>query len=267
MASSDHFSVSQLSMFQRCPEQYRRRYMEGDIFPPGLALVTGRATHKSAEVNLKQKVASGEMVNLDVALDAAREEVHGMFEDGVDTEGKEKGAARDEATDEAVALSEVHYRDLAPVIQPVEVEHKFEIEVGLGRPLLGFIDVVEDGAIRDLKTAKRSPSQGDVDANQQLTAYHLAMTKAGKEPAEVVIDAVTKTKKPKVVTIVSTRKPKDHDRLIARMGAMEKSIEAGNFVPTDPSSWVCNERFCGYYSTCPYAGGAVKEISVGKVPY
>ncbi len=87
MASSDHFSVSQLSMFQRCGEQYRRRYMEGDIFPPGLALVTGRATHKSAEVNLKQKVASGKMVNLDVALEAAREEVLVMFEEGVDSEG------------------------------------------------------------------------------------------------------------------------------------------------------------------------------------
>ncbi len=267
MGSRNHFSVSQLTMFQRCGEQYRRRYMEGDIFPPGLALVTGRATHKSAEVNLKQKVASGEMVNLDVALDAAREEVHGMFEDGVDTEGKEKGAARDEATDEAVALSEVHYKDLAPLIQPVGVEEKFEIDVGLGRPLLGFIDVVEDGAIRDLKTAKRSPSQSDVDVNQQLTAYDLAKTKQGKKPDEVIIDAVTKTKKPKVVTVVSTRTPKDHDRLVARLGAMEKAIAAGNFVPTDPTNWNCDERFCGYYSTCPYAGGAVKEISVGEVPY
>ncbi len=268
MSSRDHYSVSQLTMFQRCGEQYRRRYIEGDIVPPGLALVTGRATHKSAEVNLKEKMDSGKLVHLEDALDAARDEVHEMFSDGdIDTDGKEREAAIAETTDEAVTLSTIHYNELAPVIQPVGVEEKFEIDIGLSRPLLGFIDVVEKEAIRDLKTVKRAPTQADVDVNQQMTAYHLARTEAGMKPKLVIIDAVTKTKKPKVVTITSTRTEADQARLLARFGAMEKTLEAGNFMPTDPTQWWCDQRWCGYWSTCSYAGGAVKTISVGEVPY
>ena len=60
MADKPHLSATQLTMYWRCPEQYRRRYLEGETIPPAIALIQGGAFHVGCETNFKQKVGTHE---------------------------------------------------------------------------------------------------------------------------------------------------------------------------------------------------------------
>jgi hypothetical protein len=45
----DHLSATQISMLNRCPEQYRQRYVLGKKERPGAALIVGGAFHEAIE--------------------------------------------------------------------------------------------------------------------------------------------------------------------------------------------------------------------------
>ena len=67
------FRQSSLSTWENCPEQFRRRYVEGEIIPPGLAAHIGTGVHRAAEVNHRAKLATGRDEPLGVLQDAARD--------------------------------------------------------------------------------------------------------------------------------------------------------------------------------------------------
>lgn len=78
-----HISASQLVTFARCPEQWRRRYIEGDIIPPGIAALRGSGVHKGAETAMRSKIEThanmrpAEVVDIAVAGFDARYEADG----------------------------------------------------------------------------------------------------------------------------------------------------------------------------------------------
>ena len=47
---------SNLGTALRCGEQFRRRYIEGERIPPGVAAGRGTGVHNANDVNLSQKV-------------------------------------------------------------------------------------------------------------------------------------------------------------------------------------------------------------------
>jgi len=42
---------SMLGMFLRSPHQFERRFLRGELIPPGIAAWRGSATHKAAQIN------------------------------------------------------------------------------------------------------------------------------------------------------------------------------------------------------------------------
>ena len=67
----NHISFSQLNLFSNCAEAYRRRYILGEIIPPGVALLKGSGVHVGAAVNHAQKVNSGVDLPVKDIVDAA----------------------------------------------------------------------------------------------------------------------------------------------------------------------------------------------------
>src|SRR5262245_66503615 len=61
----DHISASSLSMFTRCPEQWRRRYALGERRPPAMVGLWGRADHKAIEADLSNKLFEGSHLPVD----------------------------------------------------------------------------------------------------------------------------------------------------------------------------------------------------------
>ncbi|MEW5876071.1 MAG: PD-(D/E)XK nuclease family protein [Candidatus Zixiibacteriota bacterium] len=256
-----------LSTLMRCPKQYEFRYVNGLVIPPGVALHIGSATHDAIAKNLKHKAETGgALLPVSDVQDLARDSVAKRWDsEDVYLQDDEAERGRDtmraETIDTAVALAALHATELAPIIQPISaahVERKWVLEIGdLPFDLAGTIDVQESGRIRDTKTAKKTPTQGDVDSNEQFTMYALAASVIDsdvKPPVDISVDALIKTKQPKSEILQTKRMGWQMRALVETIKSYSILIQAGHF-PPNTSGWWCSRTWCGYASRCPFYSG------------
>ena len=245
-------------MFQRCGEQWRRRYLEGEIIPPGIAARVGTGVHKAAETNFKQKIKTGQDMPLDAVQDCAAEAYNKALQDGVffapdEVPGAKKAMA--EGKDSAVALATVFRQQLAPTITPRFVEHKVTLELeGVPLPIITILDCyTEDNKLRDLKTSGKKWSEDKAHTSPQPTAYRESIKQeTGEYPEELLFDVLVNNKTPVLQTIPTIRGNDDRAILTRHFCIMTDSINAGIFPPAQPDHWCCSMKFCGYFFTCPH---------------
>jgi hypothetical protein len=248
-------------MLSRCGEQYRRRYVEGEIIPPGVALITGRGVHLSAEANLKHWIATKDYLPHDEALALAYDAVThdwAMGEIRYTEDERKQGAAKvkAEALDKAVRLAGLHHKELAPTLHPLDVEYYWRIELGnFPFDLAGVVDVKEAETVRDLKTTGRTPSQDTASNSLQLTFYALHFYRTEQRVPQVGLDYLVDLKTPKVVTLYSGREQYHFEAALRRVEIAAQVIEKGLFIPARPDDWACTPGWCGYWHTCKYAHG------------
>lgn len=253
-----HLSLSQLDMFTRCGEQYRRRYLEEEIIPPGISARIGSGVHKAAETNLREKKRTGHDLPLDAVQDCAAEAYHKALQDGVffapeDLPSAKKALA--EGKDTAVSLATLFRKELAPTITPALVEERIVIDLpGVDLPVVTILDVyTEDKTLRDLKTSGKKWHDGKAHASNQPTAYREAVRQAtGEYPAALLFDVLVSNKTPVLQTLSTQRDAQDTAILARKFQLMCASINAGIFLPAQPDHWCCGPRFCGYFFTCPH---------------
>lgn len=255
-----HLSASQLDTFCRCPEQWRRRYIDKDVIPPGIALAKGKGFHTGAETNMRQKIETHEDLSatdiVDVSIAAFEAEAHGGVAFTDDEQSRGPSVVIGEAKDSLRSLATLHAEKQAPDYQPVLVEQTVRITLpSAPRDLLGVIDLADDKhRVTDFKTASRKKSQSDADDSVQLTIYASSFNALmGFEPSEVRLDSAiqTKTKVDRQV-LTSQRGVADFSALASRINVVSSAIQAGIFPPASPGSWWCSPRWCGYWATCPY---------------
>lgn len=260
-----YLSPSQIETYLRCGEAYRRRYVEGERIPPGIVAVQGTGVHAGAEVNFRQKILTGSDLPVRDIIDASVDGFDRQLKEGwtVDPEGPSVGDARDQLASLATVLA----KEVCPEYQPTHVEQTVRIELPGAYDMLGVVDLAADGKVIDFKTTAKTMSQSQVDKSPQITFYaaaHRILT--GSIAEEVVIENLVKTKKPKRVRIASTRDKRDFAALAARINAVSAGIQAGVFVPAEQGSWMCSQRWCGYYESCPYVNATKSTIVDLQVP-
>jgi len=257
----DYVSPSQIGMYFRCGLQYQYRYLEGIKIPPAVAMILGRGGHRAIEADLTAKIDTGELLPTEAVLEIARDATDAEFqgqEPELNEEEKSRGrdAVRGATIDSAVLMVGAHHVELAPTLNPTHVERKMAVLTPDGfKNLLGIVDIVEPNTSRDTKFKGKSPNAGDADTSMQLTFYSLASHVIDGVDRALCIDAIVKTPKgkdAKVVTLETSRDAADWQRLIDSIKAMQKGMEAGIFFPAEPGSWVCSERWCGYWQMCNY---------------
>lgn len=252
-------SQTMLNQFLRCPEQFRRRWIEKEIIPPGIAARRGTAVHKAAAVNHLQKIKSGLDLPLVDLQDAARDEyVRIVKEEGVFIPKEQAPGATKligEGLDSAVNLTETYHRDLAPQIQPIMAEERQIVDIGLEVELQGTIDVVTmEGWLPDIKTAAKAKTQNEAHNSLQLTFYSgLYYSKYGEWPKKLSLEILVASKEPKLQSLETTRSSEEWQNLLERIQLMLLQINAGLFPPCAPDSWICNPAWCGYYQSCKYS--------------
>ena len=253
------FRQSSLDTFEKCGEMFRRRYIEYEIIPPGLAAHVGTGLHKGAEVNHRAKLATGQDEPLDVIQDAARD----GYVKAVKTRGayfapEELPSARSQAeagVDEVVSLAELYHREIAPEIHPVLVEERAEISPPeLPLSIAGTVDLLDEaGTLIDFKTASKAWPADRAHNSHQATIYHkLVEAATGKAPEEIRFEVLIKGAKPRRQTISTDRTEADFQALVGRLNIIHRMILAGIFPPAPAGSWICGPRYCGYFWTCPY---------------
>lgn len=253
-----HLSVSQLGMFQRCGEQWRRRYLDEEVIPPGIAARVGSGVHKAAEINFKSKMQTGEDMPLDAVQDAAAEAYDKALQDGVFFSPEDVPSARlsmAEGKDKTVSLATCFRMSLAPHVLPALVEHKVTLDIpGVSLPVVTVLDCyTEDRKLRDLKTSGKKWAEDKAHTSPQPTIYRESIKEAtGEYPEQLLFDVLVSNKTPILQTIETQRTEEDLQILVRQFGIMTDSIQAGIFPPAQPDHWCCSMKFCGYFFTCPH---------------
>jgi hypothetical protein len=268
MSAKPHLSPTQLEMIAKCPEAYRRRYVEGEKIPPGIAMAIGSGFHVGAETNFRQKIES--YVDLtprqieEAAVAGYETSIAGGISFTTDEVGQGAanviGAAKRDLADMAFE----HAKKQAPDYQPVMVEQPVKIELPGPRDLLMVIDIFDDqGRVTDFKTARKSKKQADADTSIQLTGYAAAVKAlTGEAPAESRLDTVIISPKKISRQVLSTQHGDgDFVALANRINAVNGLIQSGNFPPASPGAWNCSQKWCGFFSTCRFVNSERKSLA------
>jgi RecB family exonuclease len=239
-----HLSITQIKMFLRCPLQYFFRYKQGIKLPPNSSMTMGRCVHKAIEDLYKKKIEKKEMTE---------EETKERFSSHWAEESKETEFKRDETSgelkDEGIKLISKYLEDIAPTVKPKELEKRFELEFeNVPYTLVGIIDLIEvDGTIVDHKCSKRSPNQGEIDRDIQLSAYQIAYRSLyGQDPKGLRYDYVVRNKTPKTVQCQTMRSQASLERFLKLVGHVSKAIEQDIDYPNESMMCSC----CGYKAIC-----------------
>jgi len=137
----------------------------------------------------------------------------------------------------------------------ISVEEPFSIDIeNLDVPVIGVIDLVEEDEsgtiiITDFKSSQKSYSVSQVDENQQLTFYQMAVKNNGFADREILLkfDCLIKTKNPKFESYWTTRSEIDEIKLVKKIRQVWDGICKGVFIPND-TSW--KHKYCPYRQHC-----------------
>lgn len=259
------YSPSQLSTFTACPLRWEFRYIRGIKSPPPVAAILGKGVDASVTAHLSAKIAGRAM-----SLAEAKEIAHSATAQSWQEDeprlfpgDPDKGKLQDAS----LALSELHFLQVAPGIHPKEVQAERTLEPsGYDFTILGYLDVVEEGGVRDTKTKGRKPSDDSADRGSnadQLTTYDMMQGGGQSLKLDYLVNA--KKERYQLTQEATPRTALDHEKLLDRYQRMHMAIEAGVFVPPLADSWQCSEKWCGYFDRCPHGARQAKLIPVSQV--
>ena len=137
----------------------------------------------------------------------------------------------------------------------ISIEAPFSINIeNLDVPIIGVTDLIEEDEsgiiiITDFKTSSKAYSIDQVDKNQQLTFYQMAVKNNGFADREILLkfDCLIKTKKPKFESYWTTRSEIDEIKLVKKIHQVWNGISKGVFIPND-THWKHNN--CPYRKVC-----------------
>lgn len=251
-------SDSAFRMLTRCGMQFYWRYIEGIRIPPGISALIGTATDTSVSTDLSFKRTTGKLRMDEDIKDIARDAVNGNWLKGVRLVGDElkesQKKLKGEAVDDAVTLSTLHHRELAPDINPVDVQRFWKIELpNYPYDITGRIDIEEPDAIRDTKTSAKSPTWDEAHKSKQLTMYALARKiTRGVMSKTLYLDFLIRTKTPKYLVLPTERNQEDFDAIFVMYDKAMEILEKEAFMPNN-DGWHCSDKWCGYWQDkCPF---------------
>lgn len=270
VAKKGHLSPTQLNMLASCGEQYRRRYMEGERIPPGVAMLQGSAMHAAAAENFWQKKHSRKDLCVEDMVDMA----DATFLERVRTDGlwlseEEQSRGQDVVVEEgrgrARVFAQCHAEEQAPEYQPELVEEKYIIPLPGDYDLMGVLDLADElKRVVDFKTASRKKNADEADKSVQLTTYAaIYKHKTGDFASEILLDVAVQTAAGNTSRQVqhTSRAAADFQALVNRINAAARIIKAGAFMPAEPGHWICNPKWCGYWASCPYISTERKAVA------
>jgi hypothetical protein len=230
------------------------------------ATARGSAIHDGVACNYEQKASDGVLMQVDEVTDITRDAVDGLFAGDISLTKEERSIGlrhvRDAVKDQAVLMARHHALRVAPFVKPTHVEKTIRVSPHpdlFPIDLTGRIDViVEKRIVRDLKTKKAVLRTGDEGRDQQLTMYAMLFeAEFGRLPDSTDFDVLTMAPggDPSFERRESTRNRSDFAGLLGTLRSVESSIQSGIFPPTDPTNWICSEKWCPYFRRCPYTKG------------
>lgn len=256
----DYLSVSQISQMMRCPMQYEWRYVKKAVAPVALPLVEGSAIHKVLQYVNEYRIQKKKWLNLDSVLDYWSSLWSSRSKD-VEEWGSDHP---EDVRVRGSSLLREYHKEFMKETSPVASEEFFDIQIN-GKSIIGYIDMVEKDCVTDYKVVGRNPSQSDVSNHLQLALYTIIKkVRVGQ--------IIALNKKNGSITSLPAKFNRNHwlGRISDMVERFYKMKESGVFPPCEPNSWMCNDKYCGYYDRCVGAshkkkGVRIKYVQIGGI--
>lgn len=261
---------SSLSGYPDCPRRAATKLFQREIeaagytlrsLPSNVGAAVGTGVHAAAALLLKEKAANGNLPPLNVATDAAVEELRNAVNQGI-TWDKETPVLN-EAELQVARMVQVYRHQIAPMVDPLIVEERLEAQVSPAIVLTGQSDVIarEPGRVRDLKGGKVMGMHAP-----QIGSYSLLARSNAIDVTDAVVDWIPrvplKKPQPDAVTYhydvsiaetaaVNVLRHIESDLATFRTGDMERHLLPGDpwaFV-ANPSSKLCSAKWCPAHGT------------------
>ena len=260
----DRFSHSGLSSYEKCPAQFRIRYIDRvGKQDEGIEAFMGKRVHEALEF-LYNEILTGQVPILDTVLDKYDTLWTEHWHDRIAIVKRE--ISIDQTRRIGVMCLARYYRNQHPFETPVihnELDMKFSINPDGTYKIRGIVDRVDrfaDGhyEIHDYKTSGRAMSQNEANKDRQLALYQIGLTKIfpDVQAVKLVWHFLRQGIRREVVKSAA-----DLDKLIDKIKALintirKKEKSGGQFKPKE--SILCN--WCYYWEECPAKKGSNPHV-------
>jgi hypothetical protein len=252
-------SASSLALFWRCPERWRRRYIEREREPQTGAMIIGASVGATVAAYFGARMR-GEGLSAEDADDLCGAEFDERALQPQTDLGEDDPTLLREHSREALRA---YLAELAPSVTPVSVERRFELRFdGAEWSLIGYLDIEdESGDTIDVKVGAKHVTEARARRDPQATLYQIARGAEGQADGRFLFHSVRRgaiRSGERCLVVPAERSP-------ARLGAMEARIaqtarqiqrcaESGDWPLSSPDGWWCAPGQCRHWAHCP--GGA-----------
>ena len=272
------WSHSSQALAERCPAQWKRRYLDRVEDPPTAAMLAGGAfgaalEHLYAAALLASSASPDEIAEVAAA---------GFDERAGDASRGGLAATREKVVDSARAYARerapVTLRELGSDLRAVE--RRFQLRLAgvdqAGRPaacewaISGYLDLEAADEVRDFKLVGRAhPTQAQADASLQGGLYLLARAAEGEPAARFVLDSTRRehgerSRTPRFAEVATARPEAALVALQRRVAASALAVAlfaASGSWPYAAQAWWCADGQCHAWASC--AGGG---LAAGAAP-
>jgi hypothetical protein len=255
-----HLSKSSLELFKKCPEAWKRRYLDGVREPGSVAMAAGSAL-SSALAAYFQGAIDGHRPSPGEVDDRLVWALARELERAEPREGEDAGHAREGARDALRAYLD----DVAPSVRPLATERRAEVRFPAAEwSLVAYLDLeTEDAAVVDYKLAK--PGGQHVSAQRaandlQKRLYLLCRLREGA-PAERFEWHSGLSHEPSsgerwrvIEGRASEHELRNFEAEVAQLARrIVRCAETGDWGYSAPAWW-CAEPTCVHWPSCPGGG-------------
>jgi hypothetical protein len=145
----EHISCSSIGMYEFCPRKYYYRYLLGVKFPKTAALHFGSAVDDSLNFYYEEKI-KGTPPPLSAVHAQFFEEFAKGYDEVVWGDVKPKQLQKN-----GPAIIDAYIKAFDSITKATDVQTEVRIPLENGGQLLGYIDILEEEAVVDTKTAKK----------------------------------------------------------------------------------------------------------------
>jgi len=266
-------SHNSISTYEKCPMKWRYRYLEGKLERIGGPIVCGAAAGSAINEHFWNVKDGLDPLSAADVEDKFADEWKAKVEIENDKAGIDWGSEKPEAFRSTTQGALVLYHQNVALNEPppVGIERPFKFRIaGMPWHVSGFIDrelvdPLGGPLVKDMKVSAKKASASVVDEDEQIDMYLLARRAEGK-PARgegesehrFQFDRMVRTKTPTVQIQPAVRSDAQLDAFVSKLlntaADIAMRVENDQWVGAPSNAWWCGERYCGYWSECPFGG-------------